>query len=296
MDISKKRSFAVLAIAVICLMLIALAPSRADAATGANGAHVYSLNVNTTYSQFDVTGDGKQDVIRVIALGDSYMYERIAVYINGSELLSRDTGFFVATVKLVKLKNGAAFLYLFTPRESDDADICALYQIKSGGLRKVIDCNKRFRKVYGRHFGGSVVKASGNTLVMRFSIMAFMSGITYADYSYKFRSGTLKQAGNTGKLKVKSTSGKSHKARKQIAVYRNTKCKIMKFRVKKGHKVQFLKIYMKGGVVRYKIKSGSRTGWIKVANNYKSGLLYRHEYYPGSYEYLPPFAGTVIGG
>lgn len=297
--ISRKFSIGILFAAVLmALFMIAILPNSAFAVKASNGAKAFELRENVTYSQYDVTGDKKADKIKIVAsYKNNYVGEKISIIINGKTAFSKKTFFFSMKTQLIKLKNGKCFMYLYGPTDNGDAEICALYQVKGSKLKRIVDFNKGFGTKAGNHVGGEVLNVSGNSATLRFRVMAYMSGNTYADYSYRYKSGTLKKISKTGKLKVGEYTGKSSfAAKKNIIAYKSTKCTSKKFTIKKGQKVKFLKVYVKGNTVRYYVKANGKSGWIKVANSYKSALMHKYMYMPGFYLYEPPFEGLMLAG
>lgn len=283
--------------AALMLGAIAFTPAQANAITVKNGAKVYALSQNVTYSSYDFTGDRKPDTFRIYATKDSYHTgNHFSVYINGKCAFSKTARYYEIIAKLIQLKNGKCFIYLFDPADNADADVCALFKVKSGKLVKVIDFNKGFPRNYGNHAGGEVTKVNGNSLTAEFRLMATMSGQTYADYTYKYKSGKLRKVSNYGKLKVGYQSTNTFQAEKRITAYRNVNCKSVKFKIKKNQNVTFRKIYIRGSVVRYQVKAGGKTGWIKVARSYDSPLLYKQTNAYGFTSTKPPFKGIYWAG
>lgn len=273
--------------------MICFLPSQAHAVTATSGAKVYKLSANTTYKKYDITGDRKADKILIRTTSDSYSKNGISVYVNGKRVLTKKTSFYSLTAQLIKLKNGKAFLYLYTPFDNGDADICGMYQMSGGKLKQVINCNKAPGYQYGNHTGGSIIKASGNTVTIRFRVMSRFSGYTQMDYTYTYKSGTLKRNSNTGKLTVGTTPNQTFKAKKNIAAYSSPSCASKTFTIKTGQQVKFLKCYFNGSVVRYQVSVNGKTGWIKVGKS--NALLYKRIYKGWSF-YESPFEGVVLAG
>ena len=276
-------------------------PGHAYATVVSNGAHVYALKTGVTYSSYDVTGDGESDTIKVALSGiEGDRYSRIKVLVNGKTALNQKAGGYSDYVEaqLIKLKNGKTFLYFFGPFENDDSDVCAVFRYSGGKFKMNIDCNKGFGRKIGSHFGGKIKKVSGNAMIVTFGVMSYMAGNIQADYTYRYKGGKLKKASSIGKIRIGwwvSEEGKRSKAyvvKKNITAYKSASCKAKKFTIKKGQKAKFLRVYVKGNTVRFLMKAGGRTGWIKVANRYDSSLMYKRS--DGGYE--PPFKGLSLAG
>lgn len=287
----RRRSafIAVFAAALLALGALALSPAVAHAAPKATkGAEIHTLKENQTYTKYDITGDGRPDSIMVESYYDYYgQSSRFYVNINDS-YWAFDTYHYGVTARLVKLANGTPYLFLRAWADNDDAEVCGLYQNKGNRLKRVVDCNKGFGTKIGFHPGGDIKKVSGNSITFSFTQMAYYTGRTYADFTYKYKNGTLKKTSNVGKLQVGFKKAKNtYKALKKIKVYKNTKCKSVKFTIKKGQKVKFLKAYVKGNTVRFQVRAGGKTGWVKLPTSGNSSLMYQG---------MPPFKGLFLAG
>lgn len=293
----KARTFAALAIAALLLTvgLAAAAPADAHAATASKGAKIYTLKAGKTYKSYDITGDKKADRIKIAPIKqyDGY-FTGLKITVNGkTAYLNKKIVCYLGTtqIKLIKLKNGQAFLYLLSFVNNPDTDVNTVLTYKSGKLKTAIDC----KKALGKKFGwdgtyGAVAKVSGNTITMTYSTSSYMFGPVEATYQYTYKGGKLKQAA-TGTFKI-PVKQKSFKALKNIPVYKNTACKAKKFTIKTGQKVKFTNISVKGNTVRVKVNAGGKTGWIKCATGYESSLLYKYvDPQWGDVRYDAPFEG-----
>lgn len=272
--------------------LLVATPTDAFAASpkATKGATIHTLKPDTTYTKYDITGDGQPDTIEVET--DYYFHwddagECFYVNINGDRWRF-DTRYYGIRARLVNLANGTPYLYLCAWSDNDDAEVCSLWKKDGDYLRRVIDCNKGFGSKIGYHPGGDIKKVSGNSITFTFTQMSYYAGGISADFTYKYKNGTLKKTSSTGKIQVGPKKAKNtYKALKKIKAYKNTKCKSVKFTIKKGQKVKFLKAYVKGNTVRFQVKAGGRTGWLKVPTSSRSSLLHQGE---------PPFKGLHLAG
>ncbi|MEE0706916.1 MAG: hypothetical protein UCH28_11120 [Adlercreutzia sp.] len=277
---------------LLALGVAATAPANAHAATASNGAKIYTLKAGKTYKSYDITGDKKADRIKIVPIKqyDGY-FTGMKITVNGkTAYTNKKIVCYLGTteMKLIKLKNGKAYLHLFT-FSGNPADENTLLAYKSGKLTTAIDCTKALGKKFGWDGTyGAVAKASGNTLTMTYSTSSYMFGPIEATYKYTYKGGKLQQA-STGTFSIPAKQ-KSFKALKNIPVYKNTACKAKKFTIKTGQKVKFTNIYVKGNTVRVKVNVGGKTGWIKCATGYESSLLYKY-YDPqiNDYRYEAPF-------
>lgn len=290
---SRAAAVAGVAALLTATALLAATPTDAFAASpkAYKGAEIHTLKTDTVYTKYDITGDGKPDSIKIEALYDCYslydVKEYFYVHVNDKSWRF-DTAYYDVKARLIKLANGTPYLYLRAWIDNGDAEVCGLWKIKGDKLRKVVDCNKGFGGKIGYHPSGDIKKVSGNSITFTFSQMSLYAGYISADFTYKYKKGTLKKASNTGKMQVGFKKGQNtYKALKKIKAYKNTNCKSIKFTIKKGQKVKFLKAYVKGSTVRFQVRAGGKTGWLKVPTSSRSSLLYQG---------MPPFKGLYLAG
>lgn len=298
------RILALVLVPVLALSALALSLTgapEAHAATVNKGAQMARLQQGVTYTSYDITGDKKADTLRVVVTGLSGdYYSGIEVYVNGKRVLKQSCrigGILYAygqsdgpELKYIRLKNGRPYLFINTWSDNDDASVLGIFQYKSGKMRQVMNGNTVFGKKLGSHRTCRIKKVSGNTITMECSLMSAMVGYLTAGYSYKYKSGTLKQTSRTAKVKV--SNGKSRKALKDIQAYKSATSKAKKFVIKRGQSVKFLKVYAKGNTMRLQVKAGGKTGWIKCATSFHSSLLALNEH--GNRQ--PPFDGLFWAG
>lgn len=280
---------AVAAAVLLALGALALSPAVAHAAPKATkGAEIHTLKENQTYTKYDITGDEKPDSI-LIETHYNYYGQSDYFYVNiNGDRWRFDAYHYSVTARLITLANGTPYLYLCAAADNDDAEVCSIWKKDGDYLRRVIDCNKGFGTKIGYHPGGDIAKVSGNSITFTFTQMSYYAGGISADFTYKYKNGSLKKTSSTGKLQVGSKKTKNtYRALKKIKVYKNTKCKSVKFTIKKGQKVKFLKAYVKGNTVRFQVKAGGKTGWVKLPTSCSSSLMYQG---------MPPFKGLYLAG
>ena len=175
--------------------------------------------------------------------------------------------------------------------------MCGVFSYQRGKLRQTLNDKNFIPKKYvsgGRAFFLS--KVSGNKIILRHQVSVRMVGAMLCDVPYAYKTGKFVRQGTTFKPRVGMPLryGKSHKALKGLTVYKNASCKSKKFTIKKGQKVKFTKLYVKGSRIALQVKVGKKTGWIKCASSAKSGLLVKSSdpWVPR----MPPFKGLQMAG
>lgn len=292
-DVARKPFVAVI-VALIAVLFAAIAfnalpgigAQKADAITTSNGAKVQWLYFNVKHSGWDITGDKKGDTFRIYSTRASSGRTSIYVNVNGRSYIlpsfspAEDI---VGTPRamLVTLKNKKPFLYVSAERSVSWSQPSALYQFKGGKFKKVADGNAPTSN-YGMNEWGELKKVSGNSITLTSTTFNYTVGALQMDRKYVYKSGTLKRASKSGAARVQ-TNGSTPRAKKSISVYKNTKCTKKKFTIKRGSKVKFTGYYQSGKRLVLKVKSGGRTGWVKLTTDLvNKGMLSSN----------PPFSNT----
>lgn len=264
---------AILAV-LLLLALLAAAPLCAHA----NPAMV-KLELNRTTTSYDITGDGKKDTLRIsgIPVPDIDGYRRLTVYVNGKQVFC-DAGsysyFYTFEASLCTLANGKPFLYLYNPLDNGDATVCGIYQYKGGKLRRVFDFNTFYQP--GSHQNGTAVRVSGNRLIVRERVMSHALGNIEADFTLKYKNGTLTLASRTGtmhKIYMMGNPQPSYpKLRYSVDLYTSQTSSRRAGTLQKGTPVKITKVYVGPKFVRFLLttRSGKR-GWYQSQTRYIYG-------------------------
>lgn len=261
---------------VLILAALLAAPRPVEAKASAK-----KLRVDKTYTGYDMTGDKKADTFRVsgdaIDYGSYKEYKGYAVYLNGKKVLSK-TGYILDfAIYRLELKNGRVFLAIVPFSNNGDVFGAAIYQYKSGKLKKLLDLYDM--KKIGYHNNVSKISVSGNTIRVKYGVMSYsLASIEFSlDYQYK-----------VGKLIQKSTQTKlTESIIKLQKKYYWTAKRSMKLlnkvdgkkiaTITKGKKVKIDKIYLNAKhtkiYLHVKVKGG-RSGWVKGLTKYPK---YGHE-------------------
>lgn len=278
----RKPSVAVI-VALIAVLFAAIAfnalpgfgADQAHAVSVSNGAKVHTLKPYVTYTKYDVTGDRRPDTVRVHFTGQSDS-PITHVVVNGRDcvLPSFQGGEILETpkVRLIVLKNKKPFLFASAVRAISWYNPSGLFQYKSGRFKKLADGNAPDSN-YGMSECGVLRKVSGNKVVIGSITHNYTVGALRLDRTFVYKKGTLKRSGKTGPATVQ-TSGSAPTANKAISVYKNARCKTKKFTISRGSKVKFVGYYQSGKRLVLKVKSGGRTGWIKLTTStVENGML-----------------------
>ena len=257
------------------------------------------IYVNSSYSNYDITGDGKADTIKVKTLGTmapgTYSgqpthYDGLAIYVNGREALKLTKKAFNTShdgyaLQLATLNNGKVFLYVRSKWYNQLDTTNRLYRYKSGklvlakDLIKIADSRDGLKsdgtiaRSYGLR-GPNGITVSGNRIVAKGMLANSLVGSGAFDINLLYKKGKLILSPRTSSLDISSYTHPSTQtltAKRSIAAYKSTTGSKKAFTIKKGQKVTIKKISIRNKNPRVQVKVGKKTGWIKLIRDV-SGL------------------------
>lgn len=269
------------AVFLLAIGIFAAMPSPAEAKAANN-----TLEVNKTYTQYDVTGDKKADTLRVSApWNESYkMYDRYEVFINGKKALSaKDKGYSI-NIRRLKLNNGKVYLAIVAIVDNSDIPGAAIYQYKNGKLKKAIDLDAMDK--IGYHNSVSNISASGDQIGVTYHEMSHSLGFISFRLNYQYRNGKMVQ--KTTKPKLLQTSqakGAYWTANRSMSVLKAPGGKKLTT-LKPGKKAAIDRIYIntKHNKIYLHVKiKGGKAGWVKGLTKYPAGgnTLFKEVMYAG---------------
>lgn len=269
------------AVFLLAIGIFAAMPSPAEAKAANN-----TLEVNKTYTQYDVTGDKKADTLRVSApWNESYkMYDRYEVFINGKKALSaKDKGYSI-NIRRLKLNNGKVYLAIVASIDNSDIPEAAIYQYKNGKLKKAIDLDAMDK--IGYHNSVSNISASGDQIGVTYHEMSHSLGFISFRLNYQYRNGKMVQ--KTTKPKLLQTSqakGAYWTANRSMSVLKAPGGKKITT-LKPGKKAAIDRLYIntKHNKIYLHVKiKGGKAGWVKGLTKYPAGgnTLFKEVMYAG---------------
>lgn len=269
------------AVFLLAIGIFAAMPSPAEAKAANN-----TLEVNKTYTQYDVTGDKKADTLRVSApWNESYkMYDRYEVFINGKKALSaKDKGYSI-NIRRLKLNNGKIYLAIVAIVDNSDIPGAAIYQYKNGKLKKAIDLDAMDK--IGYHNSVSNISASSNQIGVTYHEMSHSLGFISFRLNYQYKNGKMVQ--KTTKPKLLQTSqakGAYWTANRSMSVLKAPGGKKLTT-LKPGKKAAIDRIYIntKHNKIYLHVKiKGGKAGWVKGLTKYPAGgnTLFKEVMYAG---------------
>lgn len=225
---------------------------------------------SATVKTVDVDGDGYGDTIKVVGAkssANSPYLNSLKIDVNGDRVRHiRQSGIVRVAVSVFTLKNNMPFLWIEYVTKTGKT-YQAMYKCRSGKIKRMFsNYDMKLRNTSNQcitHFA-----SSGNNLHVTFTLTTTVTGESRAVYTYKYSSGKLKRTRNTSTQisYATNTSGTFTKnsvtAAGKFKVYKTTSLKKTKTTVKVGKRVQPIAMLIKGNRLLYKVKVGSKTGWI----------------------------------
>lgn len=237
-----------------------------------------NLSLNTTYTGYDITGDGKRDTIRISSTSlDDYLEKGLTVKINGKEALcNKEWAYYkeYVSLRLCTLKNGKVYLYIYNPADNAVAEYCGLFQYDKGKLKCALDM-KKFNGLdkFADQVSGAVKSVSGNRITVEMIHGSYEIGGIHTCFDYKYSKGKLIRTTNIIKdfdCWFISSNGGKLTARNDIKVYAKTNCKTKAFTLKAGEQIKVKSIYCKSGKMLLKVQrlSDGKNGYIKCIKHH----------------------------
>lgn len=270
---------------VVCVCVLFGTTQKASAA--GNGVVEFDLwkAQEQTYTKYDVTGDGKEDTVRIVITNnqDEQYSGTIKVYVNDNIVFDQtrepDP---VWRVKLIKLDNGNVFFDIESTIVSDDAGQHKIYEWKDGKLKTVYDFQKYYDK-YAAYYSVDVVKVSGNTIKTKVTAQFYITGMIGFDMNVVYKDGKFKRTSNSFSPKYKSRKNKWTAGRK-IKVYKKAGAKKIAYTLKKGNTVKLDKILYKNNKVYFKVKRSKgkvKTGYIPGVKKWADPQYFKEAQFAG---------------
>lgn len=229
------------------------------------------LEPDEVYSQYDVTGDGEADNIKVeiVDKQDQSFNGMIKIFLN-DEIIFEQTreGRPYWNVELIKLANGKVFFDIDSTVMDDD-HVHQLYVFENDTLKSVYDFQEYYDE-YTSNYSVEIVKVSGNTIVTEVRAQFYVTGIIQYDMNLNYKDEKFEKTSNEFILKYETMSRENKwTANKTIKVYAQIGSKNIAYILKKGNIVKLNKVIYKNEEVYFQIEDDmGNTGYIIATKIY----------------------------
>lgn len=205
-----------------------------------------------TFKQYDVTGDGKADTLKIKATKKS-----VEVYVNGKKAYTKKTKTFEdVMVSLYTLKGKKPMLALNSDWYSQL--FSTLLQYKSGKFVQQINMSNEKGFAFGRD-----LKITADKITVNYQEQYCIGNATFA-YTYTKKSGKWSSS-KYGKFVPESYNESKITAIKNFPVYTSVNLKKKAFTVKSGTNATVKKCTVHKGKFYIQLAYKGKKGWIKDA-------------------------------
>ena len=259
-------------IAVTAMVITGFTPIEARAES--TGSNVFEMDCDEEYTSYDITGDGVPDSI-TMAMGERDEdgdAKGFTIMINGSECFASTQRTSYAEMTLIKLKSGSQYLYVRDFIENDDYNLCEFlrYDVAKDELVKV--CNADPMARFGIHTDSDPYFTYGSKIYCIGGGMLDSTGATSYDVVFTEKNGKLvfSSLDFKGFTTMKTASKKNNTTKKltlarNMKAYTSTALKKTKT-IKKGKKITFTSMKVKGRNLLYGFKVSGKTYYYKPDN------------------------------
>ena len=221
--------------------------------------------IGTYSNKYDITNDGKADVIKIKGKSSyGYIYD-YKIYVNGNKVYTgkSDFGSYELSASYAYVNKKESYLNVYGSSDNNCCAFSILLKYVDGKLKEVNDFK------FGT-YDTKVVKINKKKMIVESTTQPTATG--YIDYEIKFvkRAGKWKQSSKTYEV-VGGWFGDSkerYTTKKAIKLYKASTCTGASFKVKKGKKVQLLKVKPYedewGTCLRGQFKYGKKKGWMDL--------------------------------
>lgn len=251
-------------IVISALLLAVLAfPGKADAAS-----KITKMESGKTYTR---KLDGKAHTVKYVYEGGGYSSTpTVKLYVDGA-LKKQFSDYAYYTAWLVKTGPKKTFLCIHNEGPSDDTIFFKVYKYKKGRLKEIGDLAGVVRPGFSDRLAyASILSVKKNKWTVRWSLQSAAIGSTTSiKMTYQVTSSGIKRLGKEYALRSYDYSGKyvsclNWTAKQDIAVYKTKRGRKVSFYIRKGEKIDILKMSGKNGKTWFKIRnSNGKKGWFR---------------------------------
>ena len=254
------KKFLTICMFLMGLVIFSVLPVQAAA------PKMYTLQPGKTYDQYDITGDGEKDKLKIVQVEGAYdgYWAELNLYVNSKKAGTIKGSFNEMSARIITLSNGKSFLCVRGCTDNDISIFNGLYQYRNGKIVQVVNF---LNTIYGRPVNDAAIYLNGNSVTVRTEEMSYSLGYCTTAYTYKYQNGSLVRTSNYGKYTRLNAADKTtglFTAAKNIQAYKGPGSAEKAFAIRKNSTVKILNCWTSGNKMYIRVKCGSKTGWIKA--------------------------------
>lgn len=270
---------------LLAAVILASAPAGASEVSAAAVQNRYTVNpgiatlqTNRTYNYYDVTGDGKTDMLTLESASyDSFSTGKqgyLKIYINGENAFTLDDPYYQGDatwkydVKLCTLNNNEVFFFIRTCSETEYYNFCRLYHCENGTLKSVLNLKNTYKNIFHHRERMDVVNVTGNRIQVQWYGQLGAVGALNWMVNYRWDNGKFYRTSRTCPVLVNDKE-RDFTASKNFRTYTTAGLKQKAFDVKKGDALKVTQVYnnSKYAFVRVVNEKG-KAGWLPCPNTH----------------------------
>lgn len=267
----------------ICFVLAGLSANCAEAAS----VDGIPLKLRTDIKQYDVTGDGKTDSVRIesekpVKKNGPFDSPWI-ITINGTKAFRSNPKHYVEFLTVVLYRISDDKIYFNIKEEigaNDDINTCAFYQYQSGKLKKVCDVFSPMTQHKSQlHLNVTSMQVNENEIKVFYQNQFSATGYLMWSAVFREENGAWKVDGNI----YPTVKKKSLTANRKITLHKKPGGTGKAFTITKGQKVKVNKICLKNkkAYIHVVLPNGKKGWMVSPGKNYSNGYYFKEVEFAG---------------
>ena len=246
----------------------------------------YELSDTSVNKDYDVTGDGVEDTVRLKKLNHNGSYYcALDVIINGDVVLNVESVEYVRLESVFIQTEEHGYILISTYHDNDYLTFSRLYEYVNGKLKERMDLDNVAGKIFYQ-YSPNVYAVKDASMQIRFAGQSNMLAKTSTVFEYNVGStGTLSLDNAISSVwysseRMSESTGKNYSSKylvaaKKLRAYRSSTGWKKAFTIKKGTKLKITKVSVSGKTPRYYcITSSGKKGWLISKQNVFKDLMY----------------------
>ena len=246
----------------------------------------YDLSDTSVNTDYDVTGDGVEDTVRLKKLNhNGSNYCALDVIINGDVALNVEFVEYVRLESVFIQTQDHGYILISTYHDNDYLTFSRIYEYVDGKLKQRMDLDNVAGKIFYQ-YSPNVYAVKDESIQMRFAGQSNMLAKTSTVFEYNVGSTGALSLDNTissvwySNTRMNENTGESYSSKylvaaKRLQAYRSSTGTKKAFAIKKGTKLKITKVSISGKTPRfYCITNSGKKGWVISKQNVFKDLMY----------------------
>ena len=270
---------------IACMAVIAACMIQNNDVKAAE-AGKYELSDTSVNTDYDVTGDGVEDKVKLKKLNHNGSYYcALDVIINGDVVLNVESVEYVRLESVFIQTKKHNYILISTYHDNDYLTLSRVYEYVNGKLKERMNLDHAAGKIFYQ-YSPNVYAVKDASIQIRFEGQSDMLAKTSTVFEYNVgATGTLSLENTVSRVwysnkRMSENTGKRYTSKyltagKNLQAYRSSTGTKKAFTIKKGTKLKITKVSISGKTPRYYcITSSGKKGWLVSKQNVFKDLMY----------------------